>query len=373
MTAPADAAAARPLVLVLGPSRSAVSGVATHLNMLWASALAQRFELQQFQVGSEGRDESAALRAWRLLSSPVALAARLLRRRPALLHINTSIDPKAFWRDLAYLAVARWLGCPVLYQLHGGDLPATFAARGAWQGRALRWALRTAGRVVVLSQQELAAYRPLCPPGRLLLIANAIDAAALVQAPRTANPNAALRLVYVGRLVRAKGLFEVLQALARLKADGLALGLRIAGSGPDRAALQAQVEQHGLQDEVSFLGSVFGADKDKLWLASDVFVFPTCHAEGLPYAVLEAMAAGCLTLATPVGAIADVITDGQHGLLVPAPDVAALALALRRIHQDRSLLDRLGQAARQRVEQGYSLARLANDFSAAYAQCVEDR
>ena len=212
--------ARRPLIVVLGPSRAAVSGVSTHLNMLWASALAQRFELRQFQVGSEGRNESAVARAWRLVSSPAVFSACLLRLRPAVVHINTALNRRAFWRDLGYLAVARWLSCPVLYQVHGGDLPAVFAGRGAWTDRALRWALRTADLVVVLSRQELQAYGPFCAPARLLLIANAIAAGALVRVPRAANRDAPLRLVFVGRLIRSKGLFEVVHALVLCKAAG---------------------------------------------------------------------------------------------------------------------------------------------------------
>ena len=112
-----------PVVLILGPHRAAVSGVSTHVNLLMDSSLGGDFELIHFQVGSEGREEGALARVLRLLASPFALAATLVFRRVAIVHINTSLNLRAYWRDLAYLLVARAFGARVLYQVHGGALP----------------------------------------------------------------------------------------------------------------------------------------------------------------------------------------------------------------------------------------------------------
>ena len=100
----------RPAVLVLGPSRDAISGVTTHVNSLLDSRLAGEFALEHFQVGSEGRAEGAAARWLRLAASPFALAAAVLRRGAAVVHLNTSLNAKAWWRDLVYLLVAKACG-----------------------------------------------------------------------------------------------------------------------------------------------------------------------------------------------------------------------------------------------------------------------
>src|SRR5580658_5051250 len=118
----------RSKVLLLGPARSAVSGVSTHLNQLFASNLAQSFSLSQFQVGSEGRSEGRMGTLLRMLISPFQLTLRLLRTRPDVVHINTSFEPKGYWRDLVYLVIAKLLRLKVVYQVHGGAQPQEFFA-----------------------------------------------------------------------------------------------------------------------------------------------------------------------------------------------------------------------------------------------------
>src|SRR5690349_7119909 len=110
----------RPLVLLLGPRLDAVSGVSSHLQALMRSPLANRFRLQHFQVGSEGRNEGAMGRLLRLLTCPFALWMAIRKYRPAVIHLNSSLNRRAFWRDMLYVIVARLNGVKALYQVHGG-------------------------------------------------------------------------------------------------------------------------------------------------------------------------------------------------------------------------------------------------------------
>ena len=131
----------------------------------------------------------------------------------------------------------------------------------------------------------------------------------------------------------------------------------------------AASESAGLNDRVHFLGSVFGEKKRRLWLDSDLFVFPS-HTEGLPYSLLEAMAAGCVPLTTPVAAIPDVMRDREHGVFVPVNDAMALAEAVAGLDDDRASLVRMAEAARRRVVTQYTVARLADDLRKLYAGCL---
>jgi len=98
-----------------------------------------------------------------------------------------------------------------------------------------------------------------------------------------------------------------------------------------------------------------------------VFSFPTYHREGLPYALLEAMAAGAVPVTTRVAAIPDVMQDGVHGLLVKPRDAAGLARALARLDDDRAGLAGMAEAGRARVLEAYTVDRLADDFQRLYA------
>jgi glycosyltransferase involved in cell wall biosynthesis len=359
-----------PVVLLLGPLRSAVSGVSTHLNLLFGSALAGRFRMVQFQVGSAGRVETPLGRLARLLASPIQLAASIVRNDVTIVHINTSLDAKAYWRDLVYVLVAKACGARVLYQVHGGAV-AAFCGRNPILAAATRLALRTTFRwpdvVVVISQIEYEAVRALAPRQRVVLLPNGTDVEALATRRKAhAAPDGPLRMLYIGRLVRTKGLYESLEAIARLRTQGVDTHLVIAGSGVEEEGLRREVDGLKLQEAVSFAGPAFGERKRALFEEAQVLLLPTYHREGLPYALLEGMAAGLVPVVTRVGAIPDVVEPDVHGLFVPPRDPEALARALDALAADRALLARMSGASRERVATSYSVERLAGDFTALY-------
>jgi glycosyltransferase involved in cell wall biosynthesis len=358
--------AGRPTVMVLGPSRSALSGVTTHVNLLLGSPLAAEFALAHFQVGSEGRSENALAKLLRLAVSPVQLAADIVRLDAEIVHINSSLN-KAYWRDLMYLGVARLFGARVVYQVHGGALPLEFQKTRL--GRMfLRKTLMAPDVLIVLASRELSAYREFMPRQAVLALPNGIDCVPFLRYNRTpSRPGAPLKLVYIGRLAREKGLYETIDALALVRSLGVSARLVIAGGGPEEAGLRARVREHALKDAVSFTGPVEGDHKALLLSQADLLVLPS-YAEGLPYALLEGMAAGAVPVATPVGAIPDVVTDGVHGLLVPLRDADAIAQAVARLAGDRALLARMSAASRKRVVSAYSIERVAADFSTLYSK-----
>lgn len=350
---------------------AAVSGVSTHLNQLFGSTLTDHIKLFHFQVGSEGRKESLVRKIFRFFHSPFAFAVFLLRYRPDIVHLNTSLEPKSYWRDIVYLLVARLYGRKVVYQVHGGALPEEFFAGNAFLTGVLRRVLFMPDVVVLLAQVELAAYRKFIPSQHLEVVPNAIDAGPLVARPIKDKSAGPLQLIYLGRLAWNKGIYEAIEALAILVKAGRDLQLSIAGSGPEEAAIRQRVAALGLSDRVRFPGPLFGAAKDALWSVSDIFVFPTFHREGLPYALLEAMAAGAVPITTRVGAIPDVMQDGVHGLLVEAKDPAGLARAIARLDDDRDALARMAAAGRERVLAEYTVERLAQDFKRIYASLIK--
>ena len=120
-----------------------------------------------------------------------------------------------------------------------------------------------------------------------------------------------------------------------------------------------------MEQEVELLGPVFQEAKNRLWLNSDVFVFPT-YLEGMPYSLLEAMAAGCVPVTCPVGGIPDVMRDGEHGLFVPVQDAGAVAAAIRRLAEDRDELLRMSLAGRRRIAEQYTVDRLVTRFREIY-------
>jgi len=360
----------QPRVAILGPALAAISGVSTHVNMLLASSLRQNFELLHFRVGSEGREESVLEKLGRFFLSPFQLAIFLARSRVDIVHLNTSLDAKAYWRDLTYLIVAKLLRCRVVNQIHGGPNPVDFFPRSVWLTWILRQFLVRSDAVTVLSSGEFAAYTSFDLRINVRLVPNAIESSALIDEPGSVNTHEPLRLIYVGRIIEAKGLFDTVEALRQLRQQGRRFTFVVAGTGRDEARLREAVRAAGVEDCTRMLGGVFGAAKNRLWLESDVFLFPTRHMEGLPYALLEAMASGSVPIVTPVAAIPDVLQSDSQGFLIPACDPMRLATAVAQLDDDRPRLAQMAQAARRRISESYTISRLAADFDAIYRQVL---
>jgi glycosyltransferase involved in cell wall biosynthesis len=271
---------------------------------------------------------------------------------------------------LSYLVVAKLLHRSVVNQIHGGPNPLDFFPRSRFLTWILRQFLVRSDAVTILSSGEFAAYRAFDGRIRLHLVPNAIDPSGLMDELRAVNQHDPLRLVYVGRIIESKGLFEIVDALRQLRQQGRRFTFQVAGSGRDEPRLRDAVRAAGIEDCTCLLGTVFGVAKNRLWLESDVLVFPSRHAEGLPYALLEAMAAGCVPIVTPVAAIPDVVQSGLHGFLVPANDPTRLAAAVAQLDDDRPTLAQMAQAARRRISESYTITRLAADFDAVYRQVL---
>lgn len=359
----------RPLAILLAPARHAVSGVSTHLNSLLGSPLRRQYRLLHFQIGSEGRHEGALARAVRLVASPFVLAGLILRRHAAVVHVNTSLNFRAYWRDCVYVLAARLCGARVICQVHGGML-SQFIAGGPFKRWAVRATLGLPDALVVLSAAQREACRSLVPQQLVLAIPNGI---AWPEAP-TARDSAAgpLRLLYVGRLAKEKGLYELLHAFSLLHARGLAVELTIAGSGEEDSGLRQLAASLGIAEKLVFAGAVFGDQKRRLLESADAFVLPS-YAEGMPYALLEAMAAGLPAIVTAVGAIPDVITPGVHGLFVQPRNAPAIAGAITRLAEDRRLLRSMSLACRNRIAERYTIDQVAGEFAALYTRLCSGR
>jgi glycosyltransferase involved in cell wall biosynthesis len=153
-----------------------------------------------------------------------------------------------------------------------------------------------------------------------------------------------LTVLALGRLGQRKGTYDLLRAVESLPAHVRSrVHLRLAGDG-EVDQVRAQVAARGLGDTVDVVGWLGPRERDEALRQADIFVLPS-YDEGLPMALLEAMAHGLVPITTPVGGIPEAVTDGVHGLLVPPGDPAALARALHRLVENDALRERLGRHA----------------------------
>jgi glycosyltransferase involved in cell wall biosynthesis len=145
--------------------------------------------------------------------------------------------------------------------------------------------------------------------------------------------------------------------------------LTMAGSGSAHSDLASRIRELGLESRVRLVEPVFGADKVKFLQQSDVFLFPSYH-EGLPYSVLESLAAGTPVIATKVGGIPDAVVDGVQGLLIDPKDPKQIVGAIRRLAADPALVRAMSQNCLSRSRDMFGLERLSKQFDQLYQSLI---
>ncbi|MDP3082625.1 MAG: glycosyltransferase family 4 protein [Rubrivivax sp.] len=187
---------------------------------------------------------------------------------------------------------------------------------------------------------------------------------------RQAHAAEPVRLLFLGWLEREKGVLDLLEACARLP-ENSPFELELIGDGHAMPEARIHVAAHGLTGKVKFHGWLQGEAKNAVLARSDVLVLPS-WSEGLPNAMIEAMAAKLSVVVTAVGNIPDVVTTGKNALVVPPRDPEALSLALHRIITDGALRDRLSRAAFNLAQSSFgvepAVERLLAECQAAIAK-----
>ncbi len=242
-----------------------------------------------------------------------------------------------------------------------------------------RWLVNWSDGMIAVSESTKAAE--LAETGidsaRVTVVPNGIDASMFENKPSAADrqqlrdslgyDNETILIGSVGRLTEAKGYPDLLNAFKTVSATLPQARLLIAGKGHLEAALKAQAKQLGIGERVQFPG--VRSDIPQLLDALDLFAFSS-HWEGMPNALMEAMAAGLPCVATAVSAAPELIDNGLHGILVPPKQPAKLAEAILKIANDGPLGDRLGQAAQQRILSEFTLANTAQKTVAVYEAVI---
>lgn len=166
------------------------------------------------------------------------------------------------------------------------------------------------------------------------------------------KPEHPLEILCVGRLVPSKGQLILLRACSLLCSQGYSFRVRLVGAGPDREALEAYAAQHGIA--AVFEGAKNHDEIHQLLRRADIFALAS-FAEGVPVALMEAMAMGIPCVSTSIAGIPELIRDGLDGLLVPASSAEMLASALKRLIDDPALRQSFGAAGCKRVLELYNL------------------
>ncbi len=326
---------------------------------------------------------SRTLAPWSLARSVWALYRLIRRERFDVVHVHTPVAA-AVGRVAARLA-----GVPaVLYTAHGFYFHERMAPMAR---RAVIWAERLLGRATHLlftqsrEDAEAAVQEGICSSDRVVWIGNGVD----IQKFQSAEENSAARrsfglseedvvVGFMGRLVREKGIVELLEAMSMVSEDLPNLVLLVAGdtkAAGDRDQDTAQwvhrrIDRGDLGFRVVCTG--FLEDIESMLQAVDVFTLPS-HREGMPRSIIEAMACGKPVVATNIRGCREEVIPGETGLLVPVGDPEALARALVQLLSQLDLARELGARGRRRALAQFDEQDVLDRQIAAYQHLVRQR
>jgi glycosyltransferase involved in cell wall biosynthesis len=369
----------RPRLLIVGPLPPPFIGPAVATERLLASpVLREELDLSFLDTsdrhGFEGIGQLNRHNVTLALSHAWGCLKLLVHERPDAIYVPIARGFWGFLRDLVFLVPSRLLGARPIVHLRAGRFDIVHD-NGAPGRIVARLGLACAARGIVLGESVRGVFGGFIRDRDIRVIPNGLeldgwDAAAWSE-PR--ERDSTFRIAYVSNLYEDKGIHVMIEALATIRQRVPMVQATFAGDWLDlgyRDRCLALVEHLGLDDVVHFAGRVDLAGKQALFARAHLAVFVPVKPEGLPWVVLEAMAAGLPVIGTAQGTMAEVIVDGETGIIVPTGDSDALARTVIEIAHTPDLRRALGAAGRRRIEERYSEDRTHRMLVAAVLEVV---
>ena len=257
----------------------------------------------------------------------------------------------------------------VLLHIHGGEFLAG-EFQSVWLKRAAEKMLRAADAVVVLSDLERDIIERRWSGLNARVLENAVSLDWVKSAAR--NDAAQKTIIFLGRLHESKGLHEIVEACQILKEQNFDLQFRCFGAGALKDFFTKEMTEI-LGDKFYYGGVASGAEKWDELAASDIFLLPSRYGEGLPIAMLEAMATGCVVVAADVASVRSVVKDGENGFLVEPYNAAQIVEKLKILLTDKADWETLRRNARTLVEEKFAIGDYIKKLESIYAELFSSR
>jgi len=363
-------------ILMVGTDLAALGGIRSVVQGYSDGGLFERFPVTYVATHCDG---SAWAKLRRALLGWSRAAYCLATLDAPLVHVHTA-SRASFWRKSVVCWMAQAAGRPYVLHLHGGGFTRFYHEEcGPLRRRIVRSVLARAALVLAVSEEWRVSLERICPEARVEVLPNAVAvpprdgrraresvSACPATSVGSADAHSSRPILFLGQLHREKGVLDLVRAFAQVARRFPDAMLLCAGNG-DAGAVEAVARELGVAERVHCPGWLDAERKPRALATAAIFVLPS-YTEGLPMALLEAMAWGLPVIASPVGGIPQVVQHGHNGLLVAAGDVTRLAESLTLLLSDPARAERLGQAARATIEAQFALDAALARLSGIYAR-----
>lgn len=334
-------------VLMIGAGRDVRGGVSSVVNSYYDAGLDRMCDLTYLPTMEDGS---------KLKKLFVAARARVrferLIKENDILHVHMSSD-NSFYRKAVFIRRAYREKKKIVIHMHGSTFDLFYQERcNEKQKREVKDIFAMADAVIALSEdwkQFLAQY--VCAPEKIHVIYNA------VKLPEPYEKDYSNRkMLFLGILGQRKGTYDLIEVLPEIFRKYPDAHIYFGGDG-ERDTAERLCREKEIDGNVTFLGWVRGAEKEKYLKECSIYVLPTYH-EGMPMSVLEAMSYGMAVISTYVGGIPHLITDGENGLLCGAGEQEALFRNLCRMLDDPDIRRRFGKKAADKIKDEFDISEI---------------
>lgn len=330
-------------IIMLGPGLDVKGGISIH-EKLFLKYAPPEVHLKHISTKEDG---SSWLKIRVFLKALVKLVWVLITEKIDLVHIQGSHRGSAF-RQAFLTLVVKVFRKPLVLQTHASEFHLFYANLPPWLQKFIAWTFSQGDRFIVLSKswREFYTTHLGLQPDKVTLLYNPVKVPTTIAEP--SEPASEIKLLFLGRIGKRKGTFDLIEAFARLdEGEKTNSKVIIAGDG-DLDTAKDLAASLNLADRVVFPGWVDTKERNRLLNHTDIFVLPS-YNEGLPLSMLEAMAWALPTIATPVGGIEEIINDGENGLLVEPGNIEQLSNTIKSLIGDRNLRSTLGTNGRKSI------------------------
>lgn len=362
------------IILLVGPLPPPTGGIATGVAGLLKSDLAREFKIVHVDnstrrpVSKKGKID--ILNAFSFILQISSLFIHILIYRPDIVQIETA-SGISFFKNSVFVLISKLMFRRVIISIHGGGFRDFFREIPIIGRRYVELILSKCDAVRVLSKgwadffiNEIGIEKE-----KVFSIPNGLNLNVFDQKSKPKRiSKSPINLLFLGYVGRNKGIFDLLRSAGSLKREGHKFKLLIVGPEAEVGAINKAynlIREEGIEGLVEVVGEKERSKAIEYYKTSHIYVLPS-YNEGLPYGILEAMAAGLPIVSTPVGAIPEIIEEGINGFLVKPGDRRGLTAKIRILLMDESLRNEMGKRNRAKVAKEYSLGSVVGQFKRLY-------
>lgn len=368
-------------ILVIGPTPPPFNGMSAVTEMILNSNLQKKFKIVHLDTADRRSLSNIGkidfINVYLALKHCLKFLLLCVKKKTKVVYLHISQGIWGYLRDCLFLIPAKLLHKKIVVHLHGSYFRNFYGQSNKIMKLLIRWTLKDVSRVIVLGENLRYIFEGFVPEEKIAVIPNGIDKDEYDNLKIDHNPQASEdnhTVLFLSSLTKTKGFIDTIHAILLVLKERKDVKFIFAGQikyAKEKEQVFRFIDENMVQPFLSFLGVVEGENKARLFLSSDIFVFPS-HNEGQPFVILEAMAAGLPIISTDTGTIKEMVVDGENGFIVEMENPKQIAEKTLLLLEDEDLRKEMGRKSRARFLKCYTKDKFIGKLTQVFEEVLSE-